>query len=74
MDLSFAALNWLYRSVHAVGSDRFAEAVHHSRFYLQKAAVHATTPTELAIINVLNASLDALTQANADARSYSATR
>ena len=68
MDLSFAALGWLYRSANAVGSDRFAETVHRSRFYLDKAAGHAATPAEAAVVTGLNASLDALIQADADAR------
>ena len=68
MELSFAALGWLNRSAQAVGSDRFAETVHRSRFNIEKAAGHAATPAELAIIAGLTASLDALIQADADAR------
>jgi hypothetical protein len=68
MDLSFAALGWLNRSAQAVGSDRFTETIHRSRFNIEKAAGHAATPAELAIITGLTASLDALIQADADAR------
>lgn len=68
MDLSFASLGWLHRSAQAVGSDRFAEAVTRSRFYLDKAAGHAVTPAEAAVITGLAAAVDALIQADADAR------
>lgn len=67
MDL-FAALGWLCRSAQAVGSDRFAETARRSGFYLDKAASHAHTPAELAVITSLTASQDALILADADAR------
>ena len=67
-DLSFASLGWLLRSAHAVGSERFDEAVRRSRFYLEKAAGHAATPAEAAVIDGLAASLDGLVRADADAR------
>lgn len=68
MELSFGALGWLCRSANNVGSDRFAESVARSRFYLERTACHAATPAEAAIVDGLAASLDALIQADADAR------
>lgn len=68
MDLSFAALGWLHRCAQAVGGDRFDETVRRSRFYLEKAAGHAATPAETAVISGLAAALDALIRADADAR------
>lgn len=68
VDLSFAALGWLHRASIAVGSDRFTETLHRSRFYLTQAAAHAATPAELAMIAGLSASLDGLIQADANAR------
>lgn len=68
MELNFAALGWLQRSAQAVGSDRFPETLQRSRFYLEKAACHAATPAEAAVITGLAASVDALLQADVDAR------
>lgn len=68
MELSFAALGWLQRSAQAVGSDRFPETLQRSRFYLDKAASHAATPAEAAVITSMATAVDALLQADADAR------
>lgn len=68
MDLSFAALGWLHRSAHAVGSGRFPEAVLRCRFYLEQAAAHAATPADFAVLRGLTASLEDLIEADADAQ------
>ena len=68
MDLSFAALGWLNRAAQAVGAIRFTESIKRARFYLEKAASHAVTPAEVAVITGLTSSLQGLIQANADAR------
>ena len=68
MDLSFAALGWLNRAAQAAGAIRFTESVERARFYLEKAASHAVTPAEVAVITGLTSSLQGLIQANADAR------
>lgn len=68
MELSFATLGWLHRSAHAVGGDRFDETVQRARFYLRKAAAHAGTPADNAVIDGLAASLAGLVEADAGAR------
>ena len=68
MDLSFAALGWLYRQAQAVGSDRFEETGHRAKFYLEKASACAHTPAELAVLAGMHVSLDALVQADLEAR------
>jgi hypothetical protein len=68
MDLSFAALGWLYRLAQAVGSNRFEETVHRANFYLGKASACAQTPAELAVLAGMRVSLDALLQADIEAR------
>lgn len=68
MDHSFAALGWLHRAAQAVGANRFTESTTRARFYLEKAAGHAVTPAEVAVITGLTSSLQGLNQANAEAR------
>lgn len=68
MDVTFAALGWLNRTAQAVGSERFAEAVTRSRFYLNRARKIAGTPAELAVITGLASSLPGLIEADAQAR------
>lgn len=68
MEHSFAALGWLNRCAGAVGSDRFEETAHRTRFCLAKAAGHAATPAETAVVAGLAASLEAVIEADADAR------
>lgn len=68
MDLSFAALGWVNRAAQAVGSDRFAESVNRSRFYIARAEEHAATPAERAVIEGLYFSVDLIIEANAKAR------
>ena len=68
MDVTFAALGWLNRTAQAVGSERFAEAMTRSRFYLDRARNIAATPAELAVITGLVASQQGLTEADAQAR------
>lgn len=68
MDLSFAALGWLYRAAGAVGSARFVETLNRAEFYLDRAQQHCDTPADAAVIEGLFASIDALITANAQAR------
>lgn len=68
MEHSFAALGWLNRCAHSVGSDRFDESVRRTRFCLEKAAHHAATPAEAAVIDGLAASLGKVIEADAEAR------
>ena len=68
MDLSFAALGWLYRAAGAAGAARFAEAVERARFYLDRANEHCHTPSDAAVMRGLYDSVDALIAANAQAR------
>ena len=67
-DLTFAALGWLNRAAQAVGAIRFTESIKRARFYLERAASHAVTPAEVAVITGLTSSLQGLIQADADAR------
>lgn len=68
MDLSFAALGWLYRAAGAAGSARFAETLNRACFYIDQANEHCSTPADAAVIKGLLASVDALITANAQAR------
>ena len=68
MDVTFAALGWLNRTAQAVGSERFAEAMTRSRFYLDRARNIAATPAELAVITGMAASQQGLIEADAQAR------
>ena len=68
MDVTFAALGWLNRTAQAVGSERFAEAMTRSRFYLDRARTIAATPAELAVITGMAASQQGLIEADAQAR------
>ena len=67
-DPSFDSLQWLLHAADTVGSQHFAEAVQNSRFHLTKALHHSRSPGRTAIVSSLAASLDALIQADADAR------
>ena len=68
MSLSFAGLGWINRAARAVGSDRFDETVRRARFYIDEARAHALTPAEVAVIDGLSATADAVVRADADAR------
>jgi hypothetical protein len=68
MEFSFAALGWINRAARAVGSDRFVETVHRARFNIDGAAAYAVTPAEMAVLEGLSATLDAVVQADAEAR------
>ena len=68
MDLSFAALGWLYRLAQAVGGDRFEETANRAQFYLEKASACAHTPAELAVLASMHGSLDALKEVDIEAR------
>lgn len=68
MDLSFAALGWLYRAAEASGSERFAETLDRCRFYLERTERHVTTPAERAVFDALSSAVDGLITANAQAR------
>ena len=68
MEVTFAALGWLNRTAQAVGSERFAEAVTRSRFYLDRARNLAATPAELAVITGMASSLPGLIEADVQAR------
>ena len=68
MDVTFAALGWLSRTAQAVGTERFAEAVTRSRFYLDRARNIAGTPAELAVITGMASSLPGLIEADVRAR------
>lgn len=69
MEVSFAALGWLQRAGQAVGSARFVEAIRRAGFYLEKTAELAQTPGERAVVDGLEAAVDNLIAANAEARS-----
>lgn len=68
MDLSFAALGWLNRAVQAVGSERFAETVWRTGFYIDRAEEHVFTPSEQAIIEGLRHGLALLIVVDVQAR------
>lgn len=68
MDHSFAALGWLHRAAQAVGSPRFAESLGRARFYTVRAAIEASTPAEVSVVNGLIAAEEGLVEADADAR------
>jgi hypothetical protein len=68
MELSFAALGWLNRTAQAVGSDRFAELVNRTEFYLDRAEEHVFTPAEQAVIEGMRHGLGLLLTVNAQAR------
>ena len=67
-DLSFASLGWINRAAQAVGSDRFVETARRARFYIREATGHAITPAEAAVMEGLSATVDALDEADAEAR------
>lgn len=67
-DLTFASLGWVTRAAGAVGSDRFAESARRARFYLNRAAGHADTPAERAVIAGMASALDAVLRCDADSR------
>ena len=50
LDLSFAALGWLFRCTGAIGSPRFGEALERTQFYLMRANAYAETPAEKALV------------------------
>ncbi len=68
MEFSFAALGWINRASQAVGSDRFVETVHRARFNIDAAAAYAVTPAETAVLEGLSATLEAVVQADSEAR------
>ena len=68
LDHSYAVLGWLHRASHAVGSDRFAETVDRTTFYLGRFMEHVGTPGEKAILSGLLVAIDELITANAQAR------
>ena len=53
MDLSFAALGWLFRCADAVGSPRFGETLERAQFYLFRAGDYADTPAERALVRAM---------------------
>lgn len=64
MDLSFAALGWMFRLVEAVGSPRFGETLERTQFYLTRANGHASTPAERAVVRALFDGLGEVNRAN----------
>jgi hypothetical protein len=68
VDNSHAALTWAHRASQAVGSSRFAETVRRASFYFARAASHAHTPGEEALVSGLQAMIDDLVAADAAAR------
>lgn len=64
MDLSFAALGWLFRTVDAVGSPRFGESLERAQFYLMRANAHAGTPAEIELVRALWEGLGEVNRAN----------
>jgi hypothetical protein len=68
MEFSFAALGWINRAAQAVGSDRFVETVHRARFNIDAAAAYAVTPADMAVLEGLSATLEAVIQADSEAR------
>ena len=68
MEFSFATLGWINRAAQAVGSDRFVETVHRATFNIDATAAYAVTPAEMAVLEGLSATLEAVIQADSEAR------
>jgi hypothetical protein len=68
LDLTYTVLGWSHRASQAVGSDRFSETMSRAEFYFVRAASHALTPGEEAIVTGLQLTLDSLIAADAAAR------
>ena len=68
VDHTHAALTWAYRASQAVGSFRFVETIRRAAFYFERAASHAHTPGEEALVSGLQVMIDNLVAADAAAR------
>lgn len=68
VDHIHAALTWAYRASQAVGSPRFVETIRRASFYFARAASHAHTPGEEAVVSGLQSMIDGLVTADAAGR------
>jgi hypothetical protein len=68
MDHAYSTLGWLHRAAAAVGSERFEETISRTAFCFTRAAHHAHTPGEAALVTGLQVAIDELVTADAQAR------
>lgn len=68
MNHTFAVLGWCHRAVGAVGSPRFGEIISRAANEFQKAAQHAHTPGDSALLTGLNVMIDDLVVTDAQVR------